>query len=195
MKKFLEVLIKWGPTISTAIISFISAYLLNRKSISANVKAKSRIKWIEEVRTVTVNFLSSCNELINYVNFRPNGDATPDEKMEYENLMTRTIKYAIELKLFFSYKPSDYNNKREKHGLIISEMECSSSNQGMNVKMIYLFDEISEIASKALSQLDDLERADVYDYFKKLPPSYSKDVSYAVSRYLKIEWDRAKKGK
>jgi hypothetical protein len=194
MGKNFDVLMYWGPTLSTAIISVLSSLHLNHRSISADVKAKSRIKWIEEVRDVTVSFISSCDDLINYVNFRPYNDATPDEKMEYENLMKKTIKYANELKLFFPDNRSDCDDQ-EDHSEIIRDMKQSKSNRGMDVKMIYLFDEMSKISSEVLSQLDCYERADIQEHFKKLPSSYSEDISYAVSRYLKIEWDRAKEGK
>lgn len=196
LKDFFEILKEWGPTTSTAFISAISALYLNKKSIDANIKAKSRIKWIQKVRSLTVEFLSRCDSLLDYVAFRPENYATPQEKMEYEKRMRQVINSEIALKIFFPYLENDYRCLGETHSKIIEEMKNSNCNEEMNAKIVYLLEEISTLSREGIPTLDDDElcRADVKEHFDTLPPTYRDDVSYAVSRYLKIEWDRAKNG-
>ncbi len=50
-----------------ALISLFNVYLTNKLNFKGNVVAKSRIEWIQDVRKLSVEFITSCYSLLKYV--------------------------------------------------------------------------------------------------------------------------------
>ena len=169
---------------------------IEKAKIDANLKSSSRIHWIQEVRVAAVNFISSGEAALNYVNSRSDEYITIKNSETYYNNMMTVIKCSNVLTLFFGYEPSYFKDKEMDHSDIMKKLKSQKNNVNVNLIMVTLFEELSRLSKEGISQLGDdfVGSADIKNIFNRLPENYFSDVSYAVSRYLKIEWDRAKNG-
>ncbi|WP_162596391.1 hypothetical protein [Lacticaseibacillus paracasei] len=169
---------------------------IEKAKIDANLKSSSRIHWIQEVRVAAVNFISSGEALLDYVNSSSDESITINRRKTYHKNMMTVIKCSNVLTLFFGYKTSYFKDKKMSHSDIMKKLKSQKNNVNVNLIMVTLFEEMSRLSKDGISRLGEgyVGGTDIKDIFNQLPENYFSDVSYAVSRYLKIEWDRAKNG-
>ncbi|QDK70523.1 hypothetical protein [Lactococcus protaetiae] len=162
-----------------AIISLFSACLSVwgiKRNIDANLRAKARIEWIQEVRKQTATVYKSYREL----------------RSAYLQKSGRAIaytKYQTDLRLLKLYfADNDDNISGESNKAVI--LKNSKNNKSKNKYLINVIDGLQEVKSR-LNENDILAATgDFSQYYVELD-----ELMEYISIYLKIEWDKAKKGK
>lgn len=146
---------------------------ITERTISANLKAKARIDWIQKVREASSSFLSSVlklkgltNERIGSINSQTS--RTLDDKIINE--LNQFQEKRLLLKLYFGTNTE--NNK------VVDDIE-----------------KINTIVSKFIkSQQTGTLDQNNYESFMKDIDENVETFNEAIRKYLKFEWDRAKKG-
>ena len=200
MGDFLE---RWGPTLVTAIISALSAWFLNKKSISADVKAKSRINWIQKTKEQTLDYIMACTELLEELR-KMNPESKYAETDSLVEMCYKVVKTGNALILEFGTKKSSNEaNKKFKdiEEILMKSENNENKNKDIVVHILHVVNPISKFLidrEKRFLKDDALENggitsiADVINAYDETYISNTRDI---MRRYLKIEWDIAKKGK
>ncbi|WP_197241224.1 hypothetical protein [Bacillus cereus] len=89
-----------------ALINIFNGYKTNKSNFKANVVAKSRIEWIQEVRKKSVDFMSACHNLFEFIRSQ---DENPRNKEEFLKLKHEVEKHGALLILYFG-PDSNKNN-------------------------------------------------------------------------------------
>lgn len=203
MKDFLEVLKAWGPTLATAIISALSAWHLNKKSISADVKAKSRIHWIQLTKKQALDYIMACTELLEELK-------TMDPFSTYEETdplvapCYQVLKTGNALILEFGTKQAS-DKATEDFADIEVTLLAHKNNKDMNkyivAHILHVVNPISEFLIKRENRFLDTPAlannfiASINDVIGIFDEKYIQDTRDIMRQYLKREWDIAKKGK
>ncbi|MBJ8128917.1 hypothetical protein [Bacillus cereus group sp. N3] len=89
-----------------AIINLFNVYRTNKLSFKGNIVAKSRIEWIQEVRKKSVDFMSACHNLFEFIRSH---DENLRNKEEFLKLKHEVEKHGALLILYFG-PDSNKNN-------------------------------------------------------------------------------------
>lgn len=203
LKDFFEILKEWGPTISTALISAISALYLNKKSISADVKAKSRINWIQKTKEQTLDYIMACTELLEELR-KKNPESTYVETDSLVEMCYKVVKTGNALILEFGIKGSS-NEEKKKFKDIEENLLKSESNENKNEDIVaHILHVVEPISNFLIERERRFEGNDallnggitsISDVTLAYDEKYISDTRDIMRRYLKIEWDIAKEGK
>lgn len=163
----------------------------------AKLKSSSRIKWIEDVRNATARFIENYDLLADELNPGVEGELTPFEKSRYDKVSRQVINSETVLELFFPYDIKDKDLTSITLEKAMSQIINSKSNKGLNVYMVVLFKEVRLYSESIIRKLtnDYIVLDDIKSEINELPSTYRDDIVYAISKYLKIEWDIAKNGR
>lgn len=160
-------------------IGVFSTLFISSKNINAELKAKTRLEWIREVRTLTAEIIKNLHELLilvdKYKEIRfSKGGLTKEEifqfKVENAELDAELFKNLNMYKLYFSTITKDLNR------YITNE-----ENKKMHLHADKIEDQMLKLSREVLKNQDDL-----YD------PRIIEDFRKETSDYIKKEWDRAK---
>lgn len=163
-------------------IGVFSTLFISSKNINAELKAKTRLDWIREVRTLTAEIIKNLHELLILVDKYKeisftNGGLTDKEifqfKVENAELDAELFKNLNMYKLYFSTITKDLNR------YITNE-----ENKKMHLHADKIKDQMLKLSSEVLKNKEDL-----YD------PRVIEDFREETSDYIKKEWDRAKENK
>jgi len=202
-----------------ALASFVAAVLAYRSSsknskiqkeiaqqqIDANLKAKARIEWIQEVRQLVSEYLVIIHKvgellfLLKENNIKKEQAIKKNQCAFGKEISESNKQYSME---------TDIIEKEQKK--LISELE-SQKYQALAVseKLVLYFSNQNEheIIRRNLTDIRELI-LDIYnkaygpgineiDYYEKSPilNTNSTELSKEIGRYLKKEWDKAKEGK
>ena len=154
----------------------------NKKSIDANLKAKSRVEWIQNVRKLSADFIR-----VSY---------------EYKGLMDEYIKIDEEKNIIFIDKPIEGETK-SKMGEKWTEFLYT-----YNLFLLYFnegekTDKFNKISNDTIIKSAENLRKEVKNFHYKVNGMKEKLFYYKgikpfrnnMRQYLKGEWDRAKSGK
>ncbi|MDA2113021.1 hypothetical protein PDN20_28775 [Bacillus cereus] len=89
-----------------ALITIFNVYKTNKSNFKANIVAKSRIEWIQEVRKKSVDFMSACHNLFEFIRSQ---EENPRNKEEFLKLKHEIEKHGALLILYFG-PDSNKNN-------------------------------------------------------------------------------------
>lgn len=160
-------------------IGVFSTLFISSKNINAELKAKTRLEWIREVRTLTAEIIKNLHELLilvdKYKEIRfSKGGLTKEEifqfKVENAELDAELFKNLNMYKLYFSTITKDLNR------YITNE-----ENKKMHLHADKIEDQMLKLSREVLKNQDDLYDPRVIEDFRK-----------ETSDYIKKEWDRAK---
>lgn len=170
--------------LTSSLISTWVNYKSNKKKLNADLIAKSRIEWIQEVRKLTAEFISySSNSLIIHTKMTQTKDLEEMKKLgnEYrENIFHLGEKLNL-LELYLPEKSFD----KKTHAESDNKRNIKYKKKLKNVRKT-----VRELINEMTKQQNDEEfkkekRAKLNKVNRKLT-NYS-------SNYLKIEWETAKK--
>lgn len=174
----------------TAIVAFISTIIkpiVENNMKTKELRMKTRLDWIADVRQLTAKLTTSMTNF--YTNayavgfyFKENPNAEIDKGNISFNRMTEAkediLEYSSLLRLYFGKNDSDGRNK-----IIINSL-----NESVIKVLSLLNDEYN--GTYKLNRL--IENPETYS---DLANKITKELTTEVSDYLKSEWDNAKKGK
>lgn len=160
--------------------AFFSAYTnlkaADRKN-EVDVKIKSRIAWIQEVRHKTADVLAAYYEYKLFHNKLSN-NSSHDLKLDELKAKLKFLKSVELLSLYFaddSKVPNNLNlqdKNSEGYQLLLTPKKGRHTNKGKHPYIIKLLDSLKD---NTLTKDDDIQK-----------------LKQIISQYLKIEWDRAK---
>lgn len=166
----------------STIIMVIMQIFNNKKSIDTNLKAKSRVEWIQNVRKLSADFIR-----VSY---------------EYKGLMDEYIKIDKEKNIIFIDKPIEGETK-SKMGEKWTEFLYT-----YNLFLLYFnegekTDKFNKISNDTVIKSAENLREEVKNFHYKVNGMKEKQFYYKgikpfrnnMRQYLKGEWDRAKSGK
>lgn len=188
-----------GVLLSAFVKSFNDARI-NKKRIKADLVAKSRIEWIQEVRKLTAEFITLSTNTVLVHKRIINSKSTKDESKWIEEFYNNTEELANKQNLLKLYLPK-YKTKKSYLPKYITKkkfVDINEDNSGVkmnlsNERYNYYIDEIRNYISilnyeKEEQKLDEsiLEnKAENVFYANEELSNYS-------STYLKNEWEKAK---
>lgn len=170
----------------------------NHDKINANLKAQSRIQWIQEVRKITADLINSHYKLLDSTNEK---DAT--------KALSEVRRITTLFSLYFSYSKNDDSG----FNLFLEFKEKSEATKNNNNLLRKIFSQSNknknQIITSLASSLEVMQNYNVHSLKfynpKELSSShkltmdpkaftlmYLNNFQQSVSLYLKIEWDRAK---
>lgn len=181
---------------------------MTQKQIDANLKAKARIEWIQEVRKLVSEylvvihkvgellFLLKENNIQKEQSIRKNQNALGKDSRE---ISESNEQYAIETDLNEKERKkvlSELENQKYKSLAISEQLVLYFSNQKEHEKikrsLSNIRKEIIDIYNKAYGPgINET----YYDEESSVLNKNSKELSEEIGKYLKIEWDKAKEGK
>lgn len=160
----------------TAVISIFNVGRTNKSNFKANIVAKSRIEWIQEVREKSAEFLTSCYDLSKLYDIKY-FDQEADEEInkEIKKLKTEVQKNATLLTLYFG---PDSSQNNEIITVIIDDLVQLLRNESLWTRRDDLFEELNNLNvlsdllriyfkaewKRAIGELDDSE---VQDYLRQ----------------------------
>lgn len=165
-------------------VAFIAALIQifnNQKSIDANLKAKSRVEWIQSVRKLSADYIKISYEyrilIGDYLVINGNGNFFIDEsKISKDNKNKIDIKYS---ELLYTYN------------LLLLYFQNGDNTDKLN---IISNDEIITSIETLKIEMENFHKTNISDIF-----SFEKNgiIPFRdnMRAYLKGEWDRAKSGK
>ncbi|WP_426366314.1 hypothetical protein [Mammaliicoccus lentus] len=203
--------IKVWQLIWTIIVGFIGAILNGRLTaykVRAELKAKTRLQWIEEVRTITseiivlyYEYMIGAKQIFDEFNTKTRNvhDIKQIKKIKLEildNFYEKNIELIANFnekrnlyKLYFSpytkkkwYEPSRYCFCNKEKRLYKS----NEINKKMHKLVDNIFDDIVKAEEKLVNDMVLTSEKETHGIFK-----FSNETSF----YLKVEWDRAKRNK
>lgn len=199
-----------------SIITIFTTNTVEKMKIRADIKAKSRIKWIQEVRELTSELLTSYNNFIVLDDqyFLMGRDISKDPYYNYElsKINSEIMTTSYKLMLYFSpskkIKGGKLNLKDElsfgdekkgeeiskKNSQVLGFLYNTKNNSQKNALLCGFIKQLSEctIYSSYFFEFD--TDSDVLNN-RKIIKDYFFELQNIISIYLKIEWDIAKKGK
>lgn len=213
MEELLKVDIKAWQLI-WAIIAFFIGIIFNRKTTSykvkAELKAKTRLQWIEDVRTITADIVTDYHEMIFII------------KRNYEEYEKKTTKVFDDktIKQFHDFQVSKYNREvsetyiRFKKNITLFKLYFAPYTKDKKIAtriksykfirfftkkgIIYTHSEDNKKMHKFVDKVykDIMKMEDEFTINRNLfDPNKLKGIKIfreKVSKYLKKEWDRAK---
>lgn len=202
-----------GATSIIAIITLAVNAWDNRRKFKADLISKSRIAWIENVRRTVAEFQNAVDDIYYWDSLTKTIGF--DISAEKDFIKARSIvKEKADLLRFYFNGQGIAEIKKSKQALslaenIIKSLKENGDTKGKNAKIISLVQYIAENYSfqnisseelkllskdvKELSSDDHRELAERHNDEKNYKKIVSKTMDI-ISMYLKIEWDRAKKG-
>ncbi|WP_436959423.1 hypothetical protein [Staphylococcus xylosus] len=172
--------------LASSLISTWVNYKSNKKKLNADLIAKSRIEWIQEVRKLTAKFISySNNSLIIHTKMTQTKDLKEMEKLgnEYrENFFHLGEKLNL-LELYLPEKSFDKKTHAESKNKRNIEYKKKLKNVKKTVRAL-----INEMTKQ---QNDEEFKKEKRANLNKV----NKELTNYSSNYLKIEWETAKKVK
>lgn len=171
----------------------------NQKKIDADLKARARIEWIQDVRKATSRFITACYCILKIDNYN---------REEMKEIFPDIQETGLLLILYFGPDKSGENDKVTKEiNKILKKIEKFIIGDYKSK----IFDEIDDL-SKEIDQCFDDESLDPeiqedecfsiscrqgilideYEHFKNETIHDLKSFSWIIRQYLKTEWDRAK---
>ena len=170
----------------SSILKIIFDFFINRRTVKADLVAKSRIEWIQEVRKLTAKFISySNNSLIIHTKMTQTKDLKEMEKLgnEYrENFFHLGEKLNL-LELYLPEKSFDKITHAESKNKRNIEYKKKLKNVKKTVRAL-----INEMTKQ---QNDEEFKKEKRANLNKV----NKELTNYSSNYLKIEWETAKKVK
>lgn len=180
---------------------------MTQKQIDANLKAKARIEWISEVRRLVSEylvvihkvgellFLLKENNIKKKQEIRRNQSALGKDSRE---ILESNKQYAIETDLNEKERKkllSELENQKYKALAISGQLVLYFSNQKEHEKIRKSLNNIKGIIIDIYNKAYGPDISETY-YDEKIPilNENSEELSEEIGKYLKIEWDRAKKG-
>ncbi|MDR0984047.1 MAG: hypothetical protein LBL93_03435 [Ruminococcus sp.] len=193
-----------------SLVILLAAYLAYKsvnKQIRGDVVAKSRIEWIQEVRKLTADLISTYSELqLLIVKYRINNANVNDIVTKGTEILNKTQL----LSLYFTAKPKQEiscENYNDYETNIYNKLINNKEPKKTNARIVKMLDYICSETIKYCSLEIDLIKSDFhsnpkneqqkqeYKKRKKVIEGYTVQLREVMSLYLKIEWDKAKKGK
>lgn len=191
---------------------------LSKDKISADVKSKSRIIWIQDVRGLTAELLTSYNKYFDYdenTHYYDLNKTVKDYSFNYSNYISEISTKSNKLMLYFSNA-----DKKDKVKLnLMGELSYKDKNDEESIKKIkkvneeilkflYNTDDNSlknDLLSEFIKQLNTCVKNVSHSYTKQsentieknkeMINGYLSELQNTISIYLKIEWDIAKEGR
>lgn len=179
---------------------------LTQKQIDANLKAKARIEWIQEVRRLVSEYLVVIHK-VGELSFLLKENNIKKEQAIRKNQSTlgrREIsesnkQYAIETALNEKERKkllSELENQKYKALAISEQLVLYFSNQKEHEKIRRSLNNIKEIIIDIYNKAYGPGISENYhDEKSPILNENSEELSEEIGKYLKIEWDKAKQGK
>lgn len=117
-------------------VSLVSALIQNRKSIDADVKAKSRIEWIQRVREATAEFVTACYMVIGK-------DQINNDELDGKYTTIREKGYLLKLYFGNDTKENQCVKKCPKKDCPKILIKCEKTNDGKNELINEYIDDIN----------------------------------------------------
>ena len=165
-----------------ASLTGIASWMTNSKRINADLKAKTRLEWIREVREITAEIIRDMHTLLilvdKYKEFGSKNNGLTEEeilqfKVESSAIESEIFKNLNLYKLYFStITKKGWGYKKQKENI-----DMHSYAEAVNTQMLNLNAEVLH------------NRGNLYD------PRVITEFRDNTSDYLKREWDKAKKNK
>lgn len=213
---------------------------LSKQKIDADLKSSERIKWINQVRSETVELLKSYRQLkmedalyhykidkkIDFSDQRPYLTAMNNVKLKTDTLIllfganndtnqSLHFDFSAETNVpIFEIADSDHENETQEalkksrledseNQLVFKVLKDKYSNENKNSLIVELLSQTESLLIKA--SYPDTSNPQVHNYKSRIKlAEYSgiwevidknlREISRIIGLYLKIEWDRAKKG-
>lgn len=154
---------------------------ITNHQISANIKAQSRINWIQDVRIATTNLI------ISYFEYWSNDNTQKDLNKVHERTILLSLyfgdkrnEYGISIASESFFKADKLENDR-----LMKLLKKDSDNDGKNAIIVDLIKSLySALESTLPSKTESIVQKNIENYLIQLQE--------VISLYLKIEWDRAK---
>ncbi|PQC26051.1 hypothetical protein [Enterococcus faecium] len=180
---------------------------LTQKQIDANLKAKARIEWISEVRRLVSEYLVVIHKvgellfLLKENNIKKKQEIRRNQSTlgkDSREILESNKQYAIETDLNekeLKKLLSELENQKYKALAISEQLVLYFSNQKEYEKIRKSLNNIKGIIIDIYNKAYGPDISETY-YDEKSPilNENSEELSEEIGKYLKIEWDRAKKG-
>ncbi len=180
---------------------------LTQKQIDANLKAKARIEWISEVRRLVSEYLVVIHKvgellfLLKENNIKKKQEIRRNQSTlgkDSREILESNKQYAIETDLNekeLKKLLSELENQKYKALAISEQLVLYFSNQKEYEKIRKSLNNIKGIIIDIYNKAYGPDISETY-YDEKSPilNENSEELSEEIGQYLKIEWDRAKKG-
>ncbi|MDN3149030.1 hypothetical protein [Enterococcus faecalis] len=202
-----------------ALVSFVAACLtligvfinvstqkkIAKQQIDANLKAKARIKWIQEVRQLVSEYLVIIHK-VGELLFLLNGNNIKNKQAIQRNRST-TRKDVNESNKQYDMEKSIIEKEQKE---LLSELEGQKYQALAVSEKLVLYFSIQNEHKIIIGKLNSIRELiiDIYNkaygpginenYYNDKSPilnTNSKELSKEISQYLKKEWDKAKEGK
>ncbi|HRR78395.1 MAG TPA: hypothetical protein P5191_16575 [Ruminococcus sp.] len=192
--------------------SLVSALIQNRKSIDADIKAKSRIEWIQRVREATAEFVTACYDSLNSKKISKNHSVIEEKGYLLKLYFGNDKKDDPPIDILYEDSNKGKNNKI--YNKINHLMNCFEKGE-LDREYQKIFDDLIEFIAKCRGEeiwevndrleydsipiTDKIENSVQYRNFinkervvNEKIKSDIKEFVDIIRLYLKIEWDRAK---
>ena len=180
---------------------------MTQKQIDANLKAKARIEWISEVRRLVSEYLVVIHKvgellfLLKENNIKKKQEIRRNQSTlgkDSREILESNKQYAIETDLNEKERKkllSELENQKYKALAISEQLVLYFSNQKEHEKIRKSLNDIKGIIIDIYNKAYGPDISETY-YDEKSPilNENSEELSEEIGKYLKIEWDRAKKG-
>ncbi len=178
---------------------------ITQKQIDANLKAKARIKWIQEVRQLVSEYLVIIHK-VGELLFLLNGNNIKNKQAIQKNQST-TGKDVNESNKQYNMEKSIIEKEQKA---LLSELEGQKYQALAVSEKLVLYFSIQNEHKIIIGKLNSIRELiiDIYNkaygpginetYYNENSPilnTNSKELSKEISQYLKKEWDKAKEGK
>ncbi|EGP5424397.1 hypothetical protein D1F57_08965, partial [Enterococcus faecium] len=178
-----------------------------KQQIDANLKAKARIEWISEVRRLVSEYLVVIHKvgellfLLKENNIKKKQEIRRNQSTlgkDSREILESNKQYAIETDLNekeLKKLLSELENQKYKALAISEQLVLYFSNQKEHEKIRKSLNNIKGIIKDIYNKAYGRDISETY-YDEKSPilNENSEELSEEIGKYLKIEWDRAKKG-
>src|SRR5699024_8255575 len=168
------------------LIGTFSTWMVSSRRIDADLKAKTRLEWIKEVRVLTVEIINSyyiIDELHTEVTFfkMASSDMTPWFSNEYKEIKKELLKMRKKVDLYKLYFAKIRGNEANVYQYINNE----------NIRMHNLIDLVYEETEKFKEHLETPNKEIRVVGNQKIIENFRDE----TSNYIKKEWDKAKDNK
>ncbi|WP_203632679.1 hypothetical protein [Lacticaseibacillus suibinensis] len=210
----------WGPIIASlgsATASTWTGYKLNKfqkeqlaqqkeienAKISAELKSKSRIEWIQKTKERTLDYIMACTELSEELKTM-NPISTYQETDCLVDPCYKVMKTGNALILEFGTKRCSFKENKKFEDLqiyLLNSEDNKNKNEDIVSYILHVVDPISKFLIDrekrflTTQALLDNGMASIYDVESLFDNNYIANTRDIMRRYLKIEWDIAKEGK
>lgn len=209
-----------GSGVFSGLFTGFITWKTNNRKISADIKSKSRIKWIQDVRNITIEYIHCIDNILNSgVTFNiVQGFEEPDYHDDYYKNRTKLKEIACKLKLYFPDLESENDKKSEmakryyEISEVINDINAPVDNHYYRKRYKALHDYNCELLNDlfckksnkyknykikeymSINWLTIVNMSAAEEYISEVY-RYMENFQNIISIYLKIEWDKAKTGK